>query len=183
MIIGLTGRIAAGKGIVADFFEKKGFEYFTISKIIRQEALKRNIPIKRKNLQKLGNEMRIKFGSNIWVKKLIEKIKDNKDYIIDGIRNPGEINELKKFNNFILISIDSPIKTRFKRILNRKKDSDTDNWEKFLEIDNRDFQEQNPHGQQVKKCMELADYYLINDSSLNEFKNKINKLYNKIKCY
>ena len=36
MIIGLTGRIASGKGETAEYFKKKGFEYYTISQMVRE---------------------------------------------------------------------------------------------------------------------------------------------------
>ncbi|MCX5704308.1 MAG: hypothetical protein NT066_07480, partial [Candidatus Omnitrophica bacterium] len=66
MIIGLTGRMCSGKGVIKDYLEKKGFRYTTFSDVVRAEAVKRGIEIKRKNLQDLGNDLRQKEGAGIW---------------------------------------------------------------------------------------------------------------------
>ena len=179
MIIGLTGRIASGKGEVAEFLKKKGFEYYTISQKVREVAGKINLEIKREILQDLGNLMRKYEGAGAWIKRIVaENLKDIKErnYVIDGIRNPGEIEELKKTGNFVLISIDAPLEIRYERVLKRNKESDPKEYEEFVKIDARDFGEENPEGQQVGKCMAMADFHLFNNSTLEEFKRKIENL-------
>jgi len=180
MIIGLTGRIASGKGEIKDFLEKKGFKYCTISQVIREEALKRGIEIKRENLQDLGNEIRNIEGTNAWIKRLIATIDLNENVIIDGIRNPGEVEELKKIKNFFLIAVDAPQEKRYERVRMRTKPSDPKTWEEFLEIDKRDFGEADLKGQQVCKCMEMADFYIFNNSSIKILLKRIEELYSEI---
>ena len=97
MIIGLTGRIASGKGEIAEFLKEKGFEYYTISQAVREEASKIKIPITRESLQDVGDLIRKYEGTSGWIKRIIQKINLSKNQIIDGIRNPGEIEELKKY--------------------------------------------------------------------------------------
>ena len=183
MIIGLTGRIAAGKGVIKDFLLTKGFYYYTVSQIIREEAARLGIPIKRKELQDLGNAIRNKEGGGAWMKRIIEKMDKKEKYVIDGIRNGGEIEELKKLGNFVLISVDAPQELRFERVLKRDKDSDPKDWKGFLEMDNRDFEEEDPLGQQVGKCMEMANFSLVNDSTFEDFEMKIKEVCDEIKCY
>jgi len=162
MIIGLTGRIAGGKGVASDFFKENGFEYLSLSNEVRQEAEKRKIAFERKSLQDLGNLMRKEEGSSVLAKRIIKKINNKKNYVIDGIRNSAEVQELKKVfkNDFTLISIDADLKTRWKNARNRAKESDPKTFKKFLEADKRDFQENSENGQQVEKCMNMADYNL-----------------------
>ena len=183
MIIGLTGRIASGKGVVSDFFKEKGFEYLSLSQEVREEAKKRGILIERKNLQDLGNLMRKEESSGALAKRIIKKINKNKNYIIDGIRNTGEIQELKKQfkDDFYLISLDADLKMRWRNTQNRGKESDPKTYEEFLKADKRDFEENLENGQQVKKCMELADYSLLNNSTIEELNKKIEKIYEEIK--
>jgi dephospho-CoA kinase len=40
-VIGLTGTIASGKGTLAEFLKGKGYSYFSLSDILREEATKR----------------------------------------------------------------------------------------------------------------------------------------------
>ena len=182
MLIGLTGRIASGKGMVAEYLKSKGFEYTTISQVVREEAGKINIPITRESLQDLGNLVRKYEGSGAWIKRIIQKTDINGNYIIDGIRNPGEVLELRKIPGFVLISIDAPQKIRFERVVSRNKESDAKTWETFLKMDERDFGIGEPEdGQQVGKCMALADNNIINDSSPESFHKKIEEIYKKIK--
>ncbi|MBI2107815.1 AAA family ATPase [Candidatus Woesearchaeota archaeon] len=69
MIIGLTGKNASGKGEAAAYLKKKGFEYHSLSDILREEATKRGIEHARENLINLGNELRSQFGPNYLAKK------------------------------------------------------------------------------------------------------------------
>lgn len=185
MIIGLTGRIAAGKGVVADFFKEKGFEYLSLSREVREEATKRGILHERKNLQDLGNSMREVEGSGVLAKRIKEKMSENKNYIIDGIRNAGEIQELRNSfkNNFYLISVDGNLDFRWKHLQSRGKESDPKSFEEFIKADNRDFEENLENGQQVKKCMMLADYSVLNNSTIENLREKLKDICRKIeKC-
>jgi dephospho-CoA kinase len=182
MLIGLTGRIASGKGEVKNYFEKQGFGCYTLSRIVREEAKERGIEITRKHLQDLGNLIREKEDAGAWMRRLIGKINLEDNSIIDGIRNPGEVEELRKLSNSYLISVDAPQELRYKRVLSRAKPSDPKTWNGFLEMDKRDFAEDDPLGQQVGKCMKMADYTIINDSDLEVLNKNIEKIYDKLRC-
>lgn len=180
MIIWLTGRIAAGKWVVEEFLKEKWFEYLTLSLVVRDEAAKLGIEVTRKNLQDLWNQVRLKDGPWAWAKKLVEKIQPGKNYVIAWIRHPWEVYEFRKLHEFYLISVDSNQDLRFQRLLKRAKDSDPTTWEWFLEIDNRDFWESDNLWQQVGKCMDLADFSVDNNWTLEEFNQTIEKIYDDI---
>ena len=181
MLIGLTGRIASGKGVVAECLKSKGFEYVKISQFLHDEAKRLGIPSKRGSLQDLGNKFRKEEGAGFLAKRFLDKINLSKNYAVDGIRNHKEVTELKKAKNFFLISVDALQKIRFERILSRKKEYDPKNWEEFIRADKRDFGIGEPEdGQQVGKCMALADFHISNDSSPENFHKKIEEIYKKI---
>ncbi|MEK6760533.1 MAG: hypothetical protein AABX93_01270, partial [Nanoarchaeota archaeon] len=118
-----------------------------------------------------------------WIKRIVaENLKDmeNKNYLIDGIRNPGEVEELKKTGNFLLISIDAPFEERYLRVIKRNKESDPKEREEFIKIDARDFGEENPEGQQVGKCMAMADFQIMNNSTFEKLNEQIEDLYREI---
>ena len=179
----MTGRIASGKTGVAEILKKNGFEYYTISQKVREVAGKINLPIKRESLQDFGNLIRKYEGNGAWIKRIVaENLKDmeNKNYLIDGIRNPGEVEELKKTGNFLLISIDAPFEERYLRVIKRNKESDPKEREEFIKIDARDFGEENPEGQQVGKCMAMADFQIMNNSTFEKLNEQIEDLYREI---
>ena len=165
MIIGLTGPIGSGKGMIANYLKEKNFDYFSLSDIITEELKKKNLEITRKNLQEMGNLLRKQYGSGVLILKLKEKINPEKHTIIDGIRNPGEIEEFKKYPNAYLIGVDAPANLRVQRIKGRAKRDPT----KIHEINTRLKKDmglgESEHGQQVGKCLKLVDWTVINDST------------------
>ena len=180
MIIGLTGTIAAGKEIIADYFKNKDFAYFSLSHVVREEATKLNIKHERKLLQDVGNMLRENYGNNALVLKLLDKIESRKNVIIDSIRNTAEIEELKKLDDFYLISIDAPVDVRFKKSQSRNRESDPKIYEQFLIDESRDREEDLENGQQVEKCIKMADFFIYNNSSLEALNNKIEEIHKKI---
>jgi len=182
MIIGLTGTLAAGKGIVSDFLKKQGFVYLSLSDELREIVRQRKIQVTRENLQNIGNELRNQEGAGILAKLVKEKIltQQYRNAIVDGIRNPAEIKVLRDIKNFFLVVVDAPREIRFKRMVERNRESDPKEWEDFLKVDARDQEEADEKGQQVRKCMEQADFILTNDRTLEEAEQKVIKLYEQI---
>ncbi len=174
MLIGITGRIASGKSVVSKYFLNKGFKVLSLSKELRKKAIKKNIEITRENLQNFGNELRDKYGPEILSKKIISNINLKNNYVIEGIRNPFEVVEFRLLADFYLISINAHQKLRFNRVLLRQRDSDPKTWKEFKKIDNRDFgYNEDKNGQNVKRCMEIADFSITNNGTMQELINNI----------
>ena len=183
MIIGLTGSIAAGKGVVSEYFKDKGFVYLSLSDELREVAKERKIDFTRENLQNLGNLLREERGGGVLAKLVMEKIKNQRyeKAIVDGIRNPAELDELKKLKKFFLVSVDAPAEIRFERMVDRSRESDPISWSDFIEVDSRDKGiGESITGQGVAMCMDKAEFVLINDGSLEKIKGKIEELYEEI---
>jgi dephospho-CoA kinase len=176
MIIGLTGTKASGKDIVADILKKKGFISLSLSDEVREEARTRGVEGSIENLQNIGNDMRKEFGNGILSQKILRKITDpQKHYVINGIRNITEIQELKNWPSFYLIAVDAPQQIRFQRMMMRNRPSDPKNFYDFMKIDSRDQGEgQDESGQQVRACMKLADHIIFNEYTLERLTDKVN---------
>jgi len=181
MILGLTGMPCAGKGTISDFLKEKGFGTLVFSDPLREELTRQGIPIERKSMQELANKMRAQHGNGILAQKLLEKAEKGKDYVLDGVRNPSEIIELRKRDDFFLVSVDAPQMLRYARECERKRESQK-TFEEFKKLDEKDFgSEEDPSGQQVGKCMEMADFSVYNDSELGELIDRIKEILDEIK--
>ena len=183
MIIGLTGKNAAGKGELANHLKNKGFVYFSLSDALRDEATKRELDHSRDVLIKLGTEMREKFGNGILARRINEKIKQlkNKDnFVVDSVRNPGEIEELRKNNGFILIGVHTDAKIRFERLLRRRRTGDSKTFEEFLEHEEKENNDEGP-GQQLDKCMELVDKIINSNGTIEEANKDLDKYLESLK--
>ncbi len=183
MIIGLTGSMGCGKGEVVKILEEKGFKYITLSMMVREEARKRNIPEEREKLMEVGNSMRKIDGAGVLAKKSLEKIKnsDHDKWIIDGIRNPAEIDELKKEKNVYIVGVSTNKELLVNRILSRARESDAKNKEEILRKIEREWGKDEPEdGQQVGKCMKKVDIIIENEGTLEELQEKFFSFYNSI---
>lgn len=187
--VGVVGQIAVGKGVLVDYLTKNlRFISFSLSSIIHDEIKKRGIKeFNRETLQNIGDELRKKYGDDVLARRAIKKIQNLKfkghyeGVIIEGIRNPGEIEYLKTLSNFVLIGVKANRVLRFKRLLSRAKPWDPKNWNDFIKIDRRDLGiGQGKSGQQVKKCLGYCDYVLINNKDKKDFERKIDILIKKI---
>ncbi len=184
MIIGVSGPIAAGTDSVADILMSKGYKWFAFSDILREEAKKRGIEISRKNLQDLGDELRQREGNGVIAKKIMKNFSKGQNYVVGNIRNPGEVEELKKLKDFFLIKVDATIEKRFERVKLRKREDDVLVFEEFKKVEERDLGiGQEEHGQRHKDVFKMADFSIINEGSNEELKAEVEKVLSFINCF
>ena len=184
MIIGLTGPMASGKSTIVDALKNEGFKYFALSDIIREECVKQGKEITRDNMMAIGQKLREEFDAGVLGMRALQKILaegENDNWIIDGIRNPAEAKELKKYSNFILVANTAPEDIIISRVLSRKRSDDTlDEAAIRLKL-RREMGEGEPHeGQQVQKCIDMADYVFENTMPIEQVETEFMKLYTKI---
>lgn len=163
IILGFSGSIGSGCTYIAkglsERYEK--YKYYSLSDTLRKLAKDNNINEDVESLQNYGNELRRKHDSSYLIKKTIEHITDEPiGIIIDSIRNDGEVKTLRQFPYFYLFSTYAERDMRCDRALKIKKFK---NKEAFYKADQRDEAENIPHGQQVKKCNDLADIIITNN--------------------
>lgn len=180
MIIGLTGKNASGKGKIAEYLKKKSFYYASLSDIIREELKKEKKPITRLNLINKGNELRKRYGASYLAERVYEKIDLNKNYVIDSIRNPGEVEYLRNKGDFTLVYVDAPPEVRFERIKTRKRSDDALSYEDFLKCEEKEKENTDINNQQTKICQNLADCVVKNDATLEKLQQNIDDLLSKI---
>jgi len=179
MIIGLTSFLGAGKTTIADYLVKnKGFIYYSLSDVIRDEIRSRDQEITRERLQDVGNELRKRFGNSVLADRVLEKIRQEpgKDFVIDSIRNPAEIRALRRLKGFSLVFVDAPLKVRFNRLKARKREQDPTTFEEFRKAEERELESQDSANQQLLRCREMADFIIHNDSTPEALYKKINEL-------
>jgi dephospho-CoA kinase len=169
-LIGLTGTNGAGKGEAAAFFQKNGYAGFSLSDILREELVRRGLGITRDNLIRTGKALRRKYGADILARRIMKRFRAKS--VIDSIRHPREIAFLKRHKGFILLAIDAPPALRFERVLRRGRDESASTLAEFTRKEQEEMTDQ-PEGQQLHRCLELADRTLINDSTLAAFHRQL----------
>lgn len=179
MLIGLTGRNASGKGEVAKYLEKKSFYYCSLSDVIRDEIRRRGHPLTREGMIETGNELRQRFGAGVLAHRILDKIEDDKHYIVDSIRNPSEVEALRTTKNFKLVRVIAPVEVRFDRLKNRAREGDPTNFERFRELEQREM-EGDENSQNLLKVEAMADEELVNDDSFEHLHKQVDRLLPKL---
>ena len=179
MLIGLTGRNAAGKGEVAEHLKKKSFYYYSLSDVIRDEVRSRGQQPTRDILIRTGNELRQNHGAHILADRILAKVEDDKHYIIDSIRNPSEVDTFRAAKHFKLIRVDAPAEIRFQRILARKRESDPVTLPEFMELEKREAAG-DATSQNLVKVELMADYAVVNDGHLEKLYQQVDQLLSKL---
>ncbi len=169
-LIGLTGTNGAGKGEVASFFVEKGYAYFSLSDVIREELKKKNQEITRDNLIRMGNFMRRQFSPDILARRVAKKSK--RKSVIDSIRNPKEVEFFQNQDDFMLLAIDAPPELRFERVKIRGREESVSSLQEFVAKEAEEMGTEKS-SQQLLACMEMADYTIINDGTIEELRNKL----------
>jgi dephospho-CoA kinase len=171
-LIGLTGTNGAGKGEAAAYFQAKGYAYFSLSDVIRDELRGRGQAVSRDNLIRTGNELRERFGPEVLARRTVAKIKAGERAVIDSIRNLREIAYLRAQGDFVLLAIDAPMATRFARVAARGRDVSAGDLETFRRKEDEE-RRGGTAGQQIEACLAAADRLIVNDGTIPEFHRKL----------
>ena len=175
MLIGLTGKNASGKGEVARCLQARGFEYYSLSDVIRDEIRARGEEPTRERLVRTGNDLRERLGAGVLAHRVLRKLDADTHAVIDSIRNPAEVETLRSTGHFRLVSVEADQRTRFERIRNRNREGDPQDFQGFVELEVREAKG-NAHSQNLIAVEQLADSTLANDGTLGELETAVDTL-------
>lgn len=175
-IIGITGTFGSGKSTAADFLSTLGYTKISLSKFLEDALVySGDKNITRKKLQDLGNAWREQHGNGVLAIKAAEHIKEKKmeKVVIEGFRNLGEIEEIKKTGKLTLIALLVNRSVRYKR-LSKSKRREKLTPELFEKLDSRDMGvNEKESGLQVAVCIACADIFLENNTTEKELQKKL----------
>ncbi|MFA5858257.1 MAG: AAA family ATPase [Elusimicrobiota bacterium] len=175
MIIGITGSNGAGKGAATEYLKAKGYVIYSLSDVVREEAAARGLDNSRANLVKTGRELRDTYGPDVLVVKLEPKLNTvpTGKFVVDSIRNTGEIQRLRINPAFVLLGIDAAAEIRYNRIVTRSRAGDTLTYKAFIKNEQTE-NSSTAAGQQLGKCIQEADIIILNNTTLDSFHKRIN---------
>lgn len=182
-IIAVVGPIASGKGSLIKLLEEKGYTCVSLSDVIREKTREWGLPLVRENLQNVGDQLRQKFGLTILAELATQEIRKNpeKKFVIDSVRNPLELEYIRKHFQAFVIGITASAERRFAMMKSRGREWDPKTWEEFKRLEERDRGiGQEAYGQQVEKCLQMADIVIDNNGNFEEFQTNLGYFLSKI---
>ena len=177
LIIGITGTLGAGKGTIVEYLTEKSFAHFSVRSYLIELIEARNMPVNRDSMVIIANELRAKFTPSYVTDQLYYKAKETgKNCVIESIRTPGEIDSLREKDNFILFAIDAVPEKRYERIVIRNSETDNISFDTFVENEQREMNSNDPNKQNLRKCIEMADYKFNNNGTIEELYLEVEKV-------
>ena len=175
-VMGISGLPGSGKSLVSEIATERGAIIVSMGDIIREEAKKRG-----ENTKDTAQNLRAEHGQYIVSELTIKKIKQlqaegiENAIIVEGIRSPHEVDMFKEnFDNFIILSIFANPTLRFKRLKNRMREDDSQEYSEFQKRDQMELD----FG--IGNVISLSDKLIINESDLESYSEKIKEFLNEI---
>lgn len=176
MIIGLTGKNGSGKGEAAKFLTESGYEYHSLSDVVRDEIKSQKKDVTRERLIETANKLRRDFGAGVLAERILQKLGVEAHAVVDSIRNPFEVEALRRRRDFHLISVEAEPKMRFERLKDRNREGDPMTYEGFLELEAKEASSPDPTTQQLDRTATMADAIVYNNSTINDLREQMRQV-------
>ncbi|MFN3803970.1 MAG: AAA family ATPase [Pyrobaculum sp.] len=150
MVAGLPG---SGKTTVAKIIEGWGYAYYNLGDVVREEASRAGLPPDR-----VAVTLRLEVGKRAVAKRLLERVGGDR-VVVDGVRSLEEVEAIEEaLGEAALIYVVASRKTRYLRLVERKRADDPSTYSHFLIRDLRELR----FG--LAELLARADYILVNEN-------------------
>jgi dephospho-CoA kinase len=173
-VVALVGMAGAGKSEVARLFEKNGYFRIRFGDITDIEVAKRGLPLNEVNERQVREQLRQEHGMAAYAKLNLPRIDEalqKSNVIVDGLYSWEEFILMKDYygDRLKLVAVYSSPKTRSTRLGVRKIRPLTA--QEAADRDKNEIEIINKGGP-----IALADYTIINESSLKELKEQTQRI-------
>lgn len=182
IIIGITGTLGAGKGTIVEYLVgEKGFIHYSVRAFLLEKIREQGLQENRDSMFQLANELRSIYGSSYVTDQLYNRaMVSGKNCVIESIRTPGEIISLRAKGHFYLLAADADLELRYQRIILRQSETDQVSRKTFLENEEREMNTTDPNKQNLRKCIEMADFILLNNGTKKDLVRQLEKVLDQV---
>jgi len=170
-VYGLTGLPGSGKSELGRVLKDHGHPLIRMGDMVWDHVRELGLELTSMNVGRIAHERREREGPDIWARVTARSIHDlTKDdpqnlVFIDGVRSIQEADHFREtLENFRIVAVHTSPKTRYDRIMARKRIDDTLSYESFIEREQREL------SWGIAKVIVLADIMVVNDGTKEELK-------------
>lgn len=182
-ILAFVGLAGAGKSTAVEYFTDKGYPKVYFGGVIYEAMKEAGIERTAESERQFREEFRSKYGKDVVANKIIEQINHLADsgqhrIIADGLYSWSEYKALKHAfpGEMSIIAIVAPRSLRYHRLANRPERSYTEAESYQRDITQIENIEQGGP-------IAIADHYLINKESIEQFDTQLNELARELDFY
>ena len=171
-LILITGMSGSGKTTLADMFRDDGYRIVTMGDVIRGVAEERGVEPTPEALGSIAKEIRREGGDAAVADKCVEMLgrMDDPVVVVDGVRSLSEVDAFRESFDTSLVAIHASPGERYRRLKERGRSDDPDEFSPFRERDLREL------GFSLGWAVALADYMIVNEGTLEELGDKYRSL-------
>lgn len=177
-VIGIVGYPASGKYGFSSVALENNIPVVVMGDMIRRRVEKEGLELNDENIGNAAKKLREELGQDavaVLTAKELENISSD-IAVIDGIRGDAEIKYFKSvFSDFTLVFVNASFETRLNRMKTRGRSDDTTTAETLLSRDRRE------ESFGLARAAALADIKIDNESSLEEYEEKIKSFFGALK--
>lgn len=171
----VAGMPGSGKSVVVDAAKELGIPVYTMGDVVREETLRRFSVITPELMVKTSRILREEFGEDIVALRTLEKIRgEHCVVLIDGVRSLKEVEVFQRHGDVVIIAVHASPKTRFRRLLERRRPGDPSTYSEFVK---RDLTELS-FG--LGSVIALADFIIVNEGTLEEARVEAKRVLTKL---
>jgi len=178
-VVSIVGMAGSGKSEVAGLFHENGFAIVRFGDVTDEEVKKRGLELNEKNEREVRELLREKYGMTAYAQLNLPRIEaalKSSDVVIDGLYSWEEYAYFKTHygDDFVVVAVWASPRTRYSRLSSRQNRPLT-----LGEAASRDWAEI----ENINKGgpIAMADFTLINESSLAELKKEVERIFSRLR--
>jgi len=171
----LAGMAGAGKTEFAEYCRSRGVRVIQMGDLVRKRVNELGMELNSRNTARIANEERLKFGNEIWAVRTAKMVM-GENVVVDGTRSESEVSHFRNMfgKNAIVVAIFASSDTRYERLRKRNREDVPITRGEFEERDRREL------GWGLGNVIALADRFISNEGSIEEFREKIGQLLSEV---
>jgi dephospho-CoA kinase len=178
-VVSIVGMAGAGKSVVARVFEGSGFKKVRFGDVTDEEVKRRGLELNEENERRVREQLRKEHGMAAYAILNLPRIDaslKSSNVVVDGLYSWEEYTLLKSRygDEFIVVAVWASPATRYKRLASRAVRPLT--VEEAASRDKAEIENSKKGGP-----IAMADFTLINDSSLEELKKEAKQVLTSLK--
>jgi len=166
-VVCLTGMPGCGKEEALAVAQTLGFAVVRMGDVVREEALRRGLPISDTTVGGMAHAERQIQGMGVWAERTLPRISGER-VLVDGLRGRAELEVFRNSfgDDLSVVAVHASPRTRYERMLRRRRTDDAGSIEAFRARDLREL------SWGLGDVIATADVMLVNEGTLEEFRRQ-----------